>query len=387
MTDQVPSRSPQAPDWEALARYHAGESPAEEARLVASWLATNAPDAAMLASLDEALEQAMVAEQAAAELPGTIDVEAALRSVKARRATAYRGSVGRVLMPSDSRTARPSRDAATRRAARAHRTRVWWVAGGLAAAAAAALVVRRGDDGLPSGPDSAHVAVAGPQVLQPGQSWTTAVRHRESLQLSDGTRVTLAPGSRIVVAQGFGDTAREVTLEGQALFSVAHDAAQPFTVHAGRALVRDIGTVFTVRTDGVPGAGVAVMVTEGRVALRAATGKSSGVELAAGDRGAIGASNVPTAERGVVTDDDVAWASSGKLAYRAAALSTVAADLKRWYGIELRVDDPKLAAMPLTATFTNESAGQVVRIVALAVGAVAVRDGDVVTLRPVGAGR
>src|SRR5215217_3430562 len=88
MTDNLSSRSPQAPDWEALARYHAGESPAEEARLVATWLAANAQDAALLAMLDDVVERAIGAEHAAIDLPATsphLDVEAALRAVKARR--------------------------------------------------------------------------------------------------------------------------------------------------------------------------------------------------------------------------------------------------------------------------------------------------------------
>jgi len=86
--------------------------------------------------------------------------------------------------------------------------------------------------------------------------------------------------------------------------------------------------------------------------------------------------------RGAVTPEDVAWATTGTRRYRGAATELVAADLRRWHGIELRVDDPTLAARRLTATFTGESAEEVVKVIALALGATAARDGNVVTLRP-----
>ena len=232
--------------------------------------------------------------------------------------------------------------------------------------------------------------VADATVLEPGRSFATTVGRRDSVRLPDGTRVVLAPGSRLTLASGFGTGARDLTLEGQALFAVVHDATRPFTVHAGGALVRDVGTVFAVRTDGAPAGAVTVSVTEGRVALQLAKdsmqlGMSGGPELAAGDRGVIGDGDVPVLARGVVTAADVAWATSGTLTYRAAPLATVIADLRRWYGIELKVDRT-LASRRLTATFTNEPVDEVVRVIALALGATATRDGDVVTLHPAGGG-
>jgi transmembrane sensor len=393
MSDQIPS-SPLAPDWEALARYHAGESPADEARRVATWLAGNAQDAAMLATLDEAVERAIGVDRTSIVAGGrALDVEAALRAVKARRDAEDGALAERGVLAFEARAARGKasapRGSAARQAAPARRTRAWWVAGGLAAAAALALLVRGpGDAGVPA--DSPQAVATGTQVIEPGREYATAVGRRDSLRLPDGTRVMLAPGSRLAVASTFGEAAREVTLDGQALFTAVHDDARPFTVRAGNAIVRDIGTVFSVRTDGQAAGGTVVEVTEGRVALRAATRGTSGnetrgVELVAGDRGALSASGAVTAERGVVSHDDVAWAG-GTLTYRAAPVSLVAADLRRWYGLELRIDST-LAARRLTATFVGDPTEQVVQVVALALGATVERDGNVVTLRSAGGAR
>ena len=68
-------------NWEAIARYLAGESPAEEQAAVQRWLGSNPRDAQMIAALDDALAGLALGPDARQD----IDVEAALARVKARR--------------------------------------------------------------------------------------------------------------------------------------------------------------------------------------------------------------------------------------------------------------------------------------------------------------
>jgi ferric-dicitrate binding protein FerR (iron transport regulator) len=65
--------------------------------------------------------------------------------------------------------------------------------------------------------------------------------------LPDSTVVWLNAGSRIRYAENFIQNKREVYLEGEAFFSVAHDAEHPFIVHAGNIAVRALGTQFNVQ--------------------------------------------------------------------------------------------------------------------------------------------
>jgi transmembrane sensor len=356
MTDSpAPSDTRDAPpDWDAIARFLAGESGADEARDVAAWLAAHPGDAEVVRRVDA---HATAALAPAADAP-PIDVEGALARVRARR---------------EGADVLPLRSAPPRR-------RMGWGLGGLAAAAAvAAIAVGIGTRGraTDAARDTTGVGAspAGARVV------TTAVGQRDSVRLPDGSRVVLAPGSRLTIAAGYGDRARDVQLDGAAWFAVRHDEARPFAVRAGNAVVRDLGTEFTVRTDGAGNArSVAVVVTEGVVSLRAARADAdSGVVLQAGDRGALAPDGATTAERGAATEDDVAW-TRGRLVYRAAPLDVVRADLRRWYGLELRVDDPTLAARRLTATFEGEPAARVVEVVALALGARATQVGDTVVL-------
>jgi transmembrane sensor len=79
-------------------------------------------------------------------------------------------------------------------------------------------------------------------------------------------------------------------------------------------------------------------------------------------------------ERGVSTDDDLAW-TRGRLVFTDASLAQVRADLRRWYGIELEIADSGLASRHLTASFAGETVPQVLDVIALALGATIERRG------------
>lgn len=70
---------------------------------------------------------------------------------------------------------------------------------------------------------------------------------RHHLQLPDGTSVWLNAGSKLDYPEQFTDGKRIVTLEGEAYFDVAKDAARPFIVKTRSFSIRVLGTVFNVR--------------------------------------------------------------------------------------------------------------------------------------------
>ena len=55
--------------------------------------------------------------------------------------------------------------------------------------------------------------------------------------------------------------------------------------------------------------------------------------------------------------------------FRNAPISEVAADLRRWYGVELRVTDSALLKRHYTGVFGSESPNRVVERIALSLGA------------------
>lgn len=69
---------------------------------------------------------------------------------------------------------------------------------------------------------------------------------RSKIELSDGSQVWLNSGSKLVYPVIFASKKREVYLEGEAIFEVAHDKVHPFMVMAKNHEIEVLGTVFNV---------------------------------------------------------------------------------------------------------------------------------------------
>jgi len=333
------------PSWEALARYLAGEASVDEGMRLRQWLEAHPDDAAVVQALGQTIKPLAGAPAR------DIDVEAALRRVTARRVAESETPV----LP------------LTRRG----RGRVTWYAG-LAAAAVLAVVAAIGLLRNLSTREAVSPAVA-------TQNFQTIVGQRDSVRLVDGTQVLLGPSSHLTVAAGYGAQHRQVTLQGEAYFVVVHDANRVFTVQTSGAVVQDVGTAFNVRNDGA--GRVIVAVTEGSVLLRAAA-NDAGVFLQPGDRGEVLRGARASAQRGGALEQDTAW-TRGRLVFRESPLADVQTTLRRWYGVELRVQDTTLARQHLTATFEREPVAEVLRVIGLTLGATVERRGDTAVVRRV----
>jgi transmembrane sensor len=116
--------------------------------------------------------------------------------------------------------------------------------------------------------------------------------------LADGSTIELREGAQLAV--DFSTAWRRVRLtQGEAHFSVAKDPARPFVVTAGGAEVRAVGTEFVVQF--APGQ-IAVLVTEGRVAL----GRPAGTAPAAEPLALVGAGTRAVLETPAATDSSPA---------------------------------------------------------------------------------
>lgn len=218
-----------------------------------------------------------------------------------------------------------------------------------------------------------------PAVASVQGMYGTGVGARDSITLSDGTRVIIGPLSSVTVPADYGTTSRTVEMRGDAWFDVVHDAQKPFTVHAGSATIVDVGTKFTVRSDDP--AGVSVSVSEGSISLRQVnTPVQQGVILKAGDNGVLNNGGQVIARRGAATDDDIAWLK-GRLVFREAPISEIVSSMRKWYGIELKVPDRALASRHITASFAGESPERVLEVIRLALGADIERHGDTAVVR------
>jgi transmembrane sensor len=315
-------RTPPTPDWEQLGRYLAGESSPDEAATIQRWLHDHPRDAEVIAELDSAGRKAVVSAH--------VDVEAALARVKARVRSQSRTIVRRFM----------------------------------GFAAAAVLLLSIGIFMSWRSRSEAPVATV--------RTYSTGVGQRNSVELEDGSRITMGPASRIEVR------GRDVVLAGEAFFDVEHDDERPFVVRAGDVVIRDLGTEFTVHND--PSEPVRVVVQEGAVELTGAG--ASTATLHPGDVGIVTRTGVVQAERGAATADDLAW-TEGRLLFRNAPVGELGADLRRWYGVELRVTDSTLLNRHFTGSFVaGEPVSRVLDAIAIALGARVEVQGDTAFVRP-----
>lgn len=67
------------------------------------------------------------------------------------------------------------------------------------------------------------------------------------VNLPDGSQIMLNPGGKISFIETFDKAKREIFLEGEAFFEVAHDANRPFFVYTNEVTTKVLGTSFTIR--------------------------------------------------------------------------------------------------------------------------------------------
>ena len=202
----------------------------------------------------------------------------------------------------------------------------------------------------------------------PPRVFATQRAQRADIRLSDGTGVSLAPDSRLEVPHDFGHGNRVVVLKGEGNFQAVHDSTKPFTVHAGSAVVRDIGTRFDVRAY-EQDRGVRVVVSEGKVQLRHRD--SADVRSATLERGALGRvaeSGGTSVRHGVDVDAYLAW-TRGRLVFARTPAAEAVSDLARWYDEDVQIGDSALGNFKLSASLTNESFSQALQIVGAALDA------------------
>jgi len=246
-------------------------------------------------------------------------------------------------------------------------------------AAPARPIGRRAVIGFGAVAAAAAVAVlVAPQLSGPQtETYATAKGERRTIQLADGSTLDLNGGTRLSVRLG-RDSRHVILAEGQAVFDVAHDARRPFLVAAGDRTVRVVGTQFDVRR---LGGKVSVTVARGAVEVRPAEGAlGKAYRLHPGQKldhveGAA-ATRVAAAEPAEV----LGW-RTGRLVYRQQPLSEVIDDLNQQFATPIRIEDPELAATPISGVLVLDDQAAVIRRLALLVPISAVRSGPGVVLR------
>lgn len=87
--------------------------------------------------------------------------------------------------------------------------------------------------------------ITGEQVVSMNEI-SVPIGNRSLIVLPDGSKAWLANGSKISYPENFTGKTRDIKLEGEAFFTVAHNEDKPFYVNIGAHRVKVLGTEFSV---------------------------------------------------------------------------------------------------------------------------------------------
>ncbi|GMQ82549.1 MAG: hypothetical protein BMS9Abin05_2003 [Rhodothermia bacterium] len=189
-----------------------------------------------------------------------------------------------------------------------------------------------------------------------------------SLDLPDGSSVTLASGSVLSFSDSFGEKTRRVTLKGEAFFDVVTSDVS-FVVDTYNARTTVHGTQFSVRAwaDDIE-ATTDVRVEEGSVSVASRRSDDWDVLLSAGDAISVAGTGRDASESAAADFEyGFNWIEGG-YEYRNEPVGNVLADLKRQY--DVLIEAPRSVRFRPISIFnqTNVSLDEVLGDISATVG-------------------
>jgi len=172
--------------------------------------------------------------------------------------------------------------------------------------------------------------------------------------LPDGTLVTLNNDTKVFYPKKFGRKTREITIEGEAFFEVKPNKNKPFIIHAGKAQIKVLGTSFSVSAYPETKL-VEIIVQTGKVQVMNQMTEALQTDeliLTPGDKGTLVYAS-KTLQKTINHDPNfLAW-KTRNLIFKATSLREVIGNLEKVYKVNIRLADPKLNDLLLTAQFNN----------------------------------
>ena len=158
-----------------------------------------------------------------------------------------------------------------------------------------------------------------------------------STTLPDGTKVKLNAGSKLITPERFGAEQREVTLVGEAFFEVAENREKPFIIHTADLNVVVLGTSFNIDAYTLNKDHMSVAVATGKVRVSASSDSSEAIELIPGQMLTHARKTGVMKVQNFDWDKELAW-KDNVLVFKNDNIDTILSELKRWYGVEIRLD-------------------------------------------------
>jgi transmembrane sensor len=197
----------------------------------------------------------------------------------------------------------------------------------------------------------------------PPQVKTVITQNKEHklIQLPDGSTVTLNNNSSLSYNESFDDDVREVNLSGEAFFAVTKNT-RPFVIMTSNAKTTVLGTKFDVWARDEK---TRVFVKEGRVNLAVKQANNSGVILIKNQLSVVKNNLIPSAPKQVESAYLLGWMEN-KLVFDKTPLNEICDELKRFYNVNLSLENESFKTYTLTGSFKSKDVDSALTIICLA---------------------
>lgn len=192
---------------------------------------------------------------------------------------------------------------------------------------------------------------------------------RTQIALSEGTRVWLNSGSKLIYPAVFNGNKREVYIDGEAIFDVTHLDGVPFFVNSHDFSIKVTGTVFNVSSYSDDSESSAVL-------------ESGRIELYSNDKSLLNREKVDVLPGEIVVFDPrgktfqknsvkpqnyLSW-RNGYFVFKNERLNNILKKIGRYYNVDIQVANEKLSAETFTGSLDlRTSPGEVIGIIRNAV--------------------
>jgi len=182
--------------------------------------------------------------------------------------------------------------------------------------------------------------------------------------LPDGSRVILNSDTKIIYANPFNGSTREVFLSGEAYFDVIPDSLRPLIVTTNNGFSVEVtGTTFNIRSyDNDTDAQVTLY--SGKITLKkrdSFQNLENIVEMFPSQSIVLGKTIKPKIVKTTNIESESAW-KDGYLVFESLTLREVFKRLERWHGIKIHTENSKILEMTVSANFQSESIVQIMEL-------------------------
>lgn len=170
---------------------------------------------------------------------------------------------------------------------------------------------------------------------------------RVNLTLPDGTNLWLNACSTLKYPAVFTKNKREIILDGEAYFEVAHNKKKPFIVHTGKCDVEVLGTKFNVEAYSNKSK-FETSLMEGSVKVSLASNNAESLVLAPDNRAYLEGGKLVSAK--IEDYGNYRW-KEGLICFKNLPFSDVMLKLEKYFDIRIIINNKKVRSCILTGKF------------------------------------